>query len=133
MKNDYAPPIILQYIKDVVIIFCLIELIRTRYSSDKSAPWIGYVTYIGLLIAMYDLFLECILKYHHKRGFGAFIIICLFPIINSMVIMMDIFTGARVLDSKTLDIYTLITLAISLPRKLYISLIGLILRKDRGL
>lgn len=131
MKKTNTPSLILQYIKDIAILVCIIELIRIRYFS-VSVDWIAHVTYIGLMIAMYDLFLECILKFHHKKGFGIFLIVCLFPIINSIVAITDIFTGVRVLSPKTIDIYTLITLAISLPRKLYISLVGIILKKDRG-
>lgn len=131
MKKISTPSSILQYIKDIAILVCIIELVRIRcFSIDVD--WIAHVTYIGLMIAMYDLFLECILRFHRKKGFGIFLIVCLFPIINSIVTLTDIFTGVRVLDIKTIDIYTLITLAISLPRKLYISLLSIILKKDRG-
>ena len=131
MKKISVPSTILQHIKDIAIIVCIIELMRIRYSTEE-VTWIAHVTYIGLMIAMYDLFLECVLKFYRKKGFGVFLIICLFPVINSIVAITDIFAGVRVLDTTTIDIYTLITLAISLPRKFYISLIGLILKKDRG-
>lgn len=131
MKKTNTTASILQHIKDIAIIVCIIELIRIRYSST-DVDWIAHVTYIGLMIAMYDLLLECVIKFHRKKGFGIFLILCLIPVISSIVAITDIFTGVRVLSPKAIDIYTLLTLAISLPHKLYISLVGLILKKDRG-
>lgn len=131
MKKISVQSTILQHIKDLAIIVFIIELIRNRYSAEEVS-WIAHVTYIGLIIAMYDLFLECVFKFYRKKGFGIFLLICLFPITKSMILIADIFTGVLVLDTTTIDVYTLITLAISLPHKLYISLIGLILNKDRS-
>ena len=129
-KRESTPSSILQHIKDIAIIVGVSELIRIRYTQE-SVDWIAHVTYIGLMIAMYDLLLECILKFYKKRGFSIFLVVSLVLTIISILKIIDIFTGVRVLSSKTIDIYTLVTLAISLPRQFYISLIGLILKYDR--
>ena len=122
---------ILQHFKDIAVIVFIIRLIYTRCKVEE-VTWIAHVTYIGLLIAMYDLLVECLLKFYRKKGFGLFLLICLFLLISCTLTATDIFTGVRVMDARAIDIYTLITLVISLPRNIYISLIGLILKKDRG-
>lgn len=132
MEKKFFTSAIIKHIKDFLIIICIAELIHVRCSIVGDAYWIGLITYGGFLLSVFDLFLECIVKFNQRKGFGIFLCICLFPLAKSVIVLIDIFTGIYVLDAAVADIYTLVTLGVSLPHNLYINLLGLILSKDRG-
>lgn len=54
-------------IKDLFLIALLGTLMYLRWKNE-TAPWIGLISYVGVLIALSDLFYECISKYKIEWG-----------------------------------------------------------------
>lgn len=117
-------------IKDVFLIAFLGTLMYLRWKNE-AAPWIGLISYVGVLIALSDLFYECISKYKNRVRIGFFVLISTVVGIILMIILANIFVGSIVLDAKIMDILTLLALAISLPHNFYIKLLGALLKKTK--
>ena len=96
--------------------------------KNETASWIGLISYAGVLIALSDLFYECISKYKNRVGIGFFVLISTVVGIILMIVLANIFVGSIVLDAKIMDILTLLALAISLPHNFYIKLLGVLLK-----
>ena len=117
-------------IKDLFLIAFLGTLMYLRWKNG-IASWIGLISYAGVLIALSDLFYECISKYKNRVGIGFFVLISTVVGIILMIILANIFVGSIVLDAKIMDILTLLALAISLPHNFYIKLLGVLLKKTK--
>lgn len=118
-------------IKDYLVSVFLIVMIVVRLcGDDNSVPWIGYISYLGLIIALGDLFYEIIAKYGETKRMGLFFVFCMVGATILVVGAGLIMTETITLSSKIVDILTPLTLFISLPHKLYIRIFGKLL-KDR--
>lgn len=118
-------------VKDILLVAFIGTLIYLRWKSE-TVSWIGLITYIGVLIALADLFYECILAYRNRTGIGIFILVNCGIGIFLMISFAQAFAGDVIIDSKMTDILTLVTLVISLPHELYIRFIGVLLYKSKG-
>lgn len=117
-------------IKDILLVAFIGALIYLRWKNE-TASWIGLVTYVGALVALADLFYECILAYKNRIGIGIFILINCVIGIFLMIFFARIFTGDIIIDIKMADILTLVALVISLPHELYIRFVGVLLYKTK--
>ena len=117
-------------IKDLLLIAFLGTLMYLRWKNEE-APWIGLTSYVGVLIALGDLFYEGISNYKNRAGIGIFVLLSVAGGIILVILLANIFVGSIVLDAKDMDILTLLALAISLPHELYITKLGLIFKKTK--
>ncbi|MBQ3558422.1 MAG: hypothetical protein IJA07_02765 [Agathobacter sp.] len=116
--------------KDILVFTFLASLIYLRINY-ADASWVGIVSYIGILIALGDLFSECVYEYRDRVGFGLFFWICILGAIILIVVCANIFVGQIVVDTIGMDVLTFLALIISLPHKLYVKLLGFLLKKKR--
>lgn len=120
-------------IKDILIVVFIGTLIYDRVvGAAETVAWIGLVSYIGVIVALGSLFADCINTYIGKRNIGVFIIFCIVVAIILTIKMARIAEGKELPTNIDNDVYTLLALLISLPQKLYVSLIGLVLPKRRN-
>lgn len=117
-------------IKDLFLIAFLGTLMYIRWKNEK-APWIGIISYAGVLIALSDLFYECVLKYKNRIGIDFFVLISIVVGVVLMIILANVFVGVIELDAKSMDILTLLVLLISLPHNFYIKLLGVLLKNTK--
>ena len=80
----------LVYIMMIIGIAFLGTLMYLRWKNE-TASWIGLISYAGVLIALSDLFYECISKYKNRVGIGLFVLISTVVGIILMIILANIF------------------------------------------
>ena len=117
-------------IKDLLLITFLGTLMYLRWKNEGT-QWIGLISYVGVLIALSDLFYESISNYKNRAGIGIFVLVGVIGGIILAILLANIFAGSVVLDAKIMDILTLLALAIGLPQNLYIKILGTVLKKKK--
>lgn len=118
--------------KDMFILVLLLTLIFARfYLVDENNTFVNSVGYIGVLLALFNLYLDAHNlfvnndKFHIVRG--ATYILC----IPLTIILVFFLTGVMPIDSKWSDSFTFLALLVSLPSNLYLSWIEKGLKKRR--
>lgn len=113
-----------QKIMEIVEIVLLLTLIGVRLvikSDDNS--WISLLNYIGLLIAYVSLYLDISVDCSKNKKFNAvtgwFVVLLGVLVFIGALILSEII----VLNTKMNDIILLVTLLVSLPTRLYKSII----------
>lgn len=110
---------------ELMTIVVLVTLIVTRIiletlsdGTQSTEQWIAVVNYIGLPIAVYSLYMQVAGKCSaFVKGLG--VIVCCLLIIPGVLIFTEVLT----LNSLWNDLIMLVTLLISLPTRLYCSLL----------
>lgn len=119
------------YLKDLFVAIFILALINIRrLNLQKKVNWIGLVTFLGVLIALGDLFYECLYTYRrhrHELKMIVFLLLCLVCSSFLLYTAAKIYTGVIVLTEAQNDICTLLALLITLPHSLYVKLLGLLL------
>lgn len=113
-----------QKILEIVEIVLLLTLIGARIAinSDEN-NWISLLNYIGLLIAYVSLYLDISAECARNKKFdvftGWFVVLLGILVFIGALILSEII----VLNTKMNDIILLVTLLVSLPTRLYKSII----------
>ena len=98
---------------------------------EKDSGIIGTLTYVSILIAVYDLYVK-VEKEYSDYGInfleirGCFI---LFGVLG-MILLALIIVGVITLSSKMIDVLSIIALLISLPGELHCVLIGKFIKRN---
>lgn len=114
--------------KDLFLIVFLVTLIWLRWKSD-DASWMGLISYVGVLIALGDLFFTSVLKYKDRNGISYITVFGIAVGIILIIVLGNVFEGTIILDTKLIDILTLLALAISLPQNFYIRILDVLLKE----
>lgn len=104
-----------------LILVALGILLLIRIFCDKT-EWIVEIQYIGMAISYIDLFVDIVKKLHGRFQYNYVYLGFLVGAIIMIVIMLLAIT-VRVdclVDSRALDIVTILTLVFSLPKELII-------------
>lgn len=110
-------------LRDQVVFFCLLTLIVVRVVFT-SVTWMGIVSYIGLMIAIWDFYKDIedefifYAKFYTVRG----IFILIFIVLMILGVLMTI--NIIPIDSRIADVLTILTLLISLPKNFLCSIIA---------
>lgn len=110
-------------LRDQVVFFCLLTLIVVRIVIT-SVTWMGIVSYIGLVIAIWDFYKDIedefifYAKFYTVRG--VFILLFIVLMILGILMIISIIS----IDDRIVDVLTLLTLLISLPKKFLCSIIA---------
>lgn len=126
LKNEYN---LRTGVKDIFVVVFLATLIIIRIISNNSF-WIGLISYISVLIALVDLFYEIVITYKKRRGISIVLIIGVLIGIILVVVLACLLTNVITINPVIVDILSIFALMISLPHKLYVCLLGLILSKE---
>ena len=116
-------------ILEVIEIAILITLILTRFFiASEQNTWISVLNYMGLIIAKVSLYMEIHRQCSTYKKFdmvtGIFVIIlAILAVIAGLV-----FAEIVVLDTKIKDVISLFTLLITLPIRLYVSIIDEVIK-----
>ena len=109
----------------VFVAFFLLTLLVVRFFlNDTSVSWINTICFLGLLVATIDLLVLVFLNTNHNRRYYTIIIIIVIIIILLVVVQALIFSGVIFPDNKANEIFTLLTLFLSLPKETYINIIN---------
>lgn len=93
--------------------------------SLPIVEWMGIISYIGLTIALWDLYKDIEEDYCcYEKPFYIFRGIYILIFLISAVLGVLLFVKILKITSKISDLFTLLTLLISLPRKLVCTTIG---------
>ena len=115
-------------IRNIVIVFVLGMMLIIRLLQNEVA-WVISVSYFGVIVSYVDLYIVSHDKYKKRRGFGFYSVVFFigFLIIISVLVLEH--TGLWQFTNKQGDCYTILALLISLPRDLYVSLLGKVLKE----
>ncbi len=118
-------------IVDLLTLVFLIIIIVLRI-LDRDSGVIGILTYVSILIALYDLYVKVEKEFfEYGKSFlevrGCFILIEISGTILFALIVVKVIT----LSSKIVDLLSIIALLISLPGELYCFLIGKFIKRNR--
>lgn len=97
---------------------------------EKDSGIIGILTYVSILIALYDLYVKIEKKFgEYGERFlevrGSFILLAILGTVMFTVIL----AGVVILSSKIIDLFSIVALLISLPSELYCFLIGKFIKR----
>lgn len=114
-----------------LLTFVFLSIIIIFRILEKDSEIIGTLTYVGVLIAVYDLYVKVEKEYSDYgidfleiRGF--FIMLEVLGIIFLALIIV----GAITLSSQMIDVLSIIALLISLPGELHCFLIGKFIKRN---
>ena len=98
---------------------------------ERDSGFIGTLTYVSILIAIYDLYVKVEKEYSdYGRDFleirGCFILL---EVLGTVLLAL-IIVGVITLSSKMIDVFSIIALLISLPGELHCFLIGKFIKRN---
>ena len=125
IKTDFR---LMERMLDIFVFVFLLGVFIIRIIGN-DASWIGLLAYTSVLIALLDLFLEICRNFKNRRGISIIVIIGILTGIILSIILACLFTGVLTLSSMWIDLLTILALMISLPQKLYLFILDLILKK----
>lgn len=114
-----------------LLTFVFLVIIIVLRILEKDSGIIGTLTYVGILIAVYDLYLKVAKEYSDYGVYffeirGCFILLEVLGIIFLALIIV----GAITLSSKMIDVLSVIALLVSLPGELHCFLIGKFIKRN---
>lgn len=115
-----------------LLTFVFLSIIIFLRVFEKESGIIGILTYVSILIALYDLYVKVEENFcdYGKRFLeirGLFIVL---EILGTILFAL-IIGGVITLSPKIVDLFSLVALLISLPGELYCFLIGKFIKKRR--
>ena len=115
-----------------LLTFVFLSIIIILRILEKDSGSIGILTYISILIALYDLYVKVEKEFFdYGKKFleirGCFILI---EILGTILFAL-IIAGVITLSAKTVDLLSVIALLISLPGELHCFLIGNFIKQNR--
>ena len=125
MKRNY-------FSKLFVLIFLLVLIIARSSLENELSDWISLICYSGILISLVDVFSSLISFVERNRAYYIIIIIIALIICGAVTVFALILCHVIKPDNKANDLFTLITLAISLPKELYLNIARIIIQNDNN-
>ena len=117
-------------LKDILLFFFLVTLMIQRWmAGEDNAPWVGTVVCMGVLVAAGDLLVECCSRYYKRKRMGLLLLAATGIGIILVGVISSVFTEKIMLNNRSMDMLTLVTLLISLSHSLYLDIVGMILTK----
>lgn len=111
-----------------IVAFVLFLLIIFRLLFKIDNYWIQVINLIGLLLAMFDVFVNVKRIYQKRKKFNLFTGFYFTIILTIIVLIVSVIFHYFNINEKWSDLITLITIFISLPEPLHIKMIGKILK-----
>jgi membrane-associated HD superfamily phosphohydrolase len=100
-----------------VVLFLL--LIGRIVVSDEQSKWIQGIGFIGVVVALVDLYANTYKQNHQKDKFKVIIGLAVIIATLLMIIAVGMIMNIIVLQSRGNDVLTILSLLISLPSELY--------------
>ncbi len=112
------------YIGYIAISFSIFVLMVVRIFLKENDNWIEFINIAGLMIAFIDLYNNTKHSYSDAKNIdfctGLFIIIICVLIVFEVTVLLEIIN----INEKVSDLIMLLTIFISLPKPLYVRIIG---------
>ena len=121
-------------IKDEFVGVALLALIGIRFwAGDKENLFISSIGYIGVLLALFDLYVEICRVFKKNDKFHVINGIAYLNTVPLAILLVLFLTGVIVINEVWNDVFTMLALLISLPKSIYLSWISNFLdRKEYG-
>ena len=112
-------------VKVCEIVFLIVLTVCRVFTKESNTRWISLICILGVIIALMDLLYTIYTIVQQSTAFflKSVMVGIISALIGNVILLALVFTDTISLNEKWNDVFTLMTLLVSLPQKLYLDII----------